>query len=198
MSEELMVTKSSLERKLGSKALGSLRELVKRSDLDDTLLLVDCSGSMGHIMETGQRSIDALRQIVADVLKDVKVSVAAFGSASGPTCYVQEVPEPCGSTPLHDGIQFATREKKKHLVVISDGCPDSPEMAMSEAKAFGGRVDAIYVGDDGTPGAKFMAELAHSTGGSGSVGDLKEMKLLKGKIMGLLGDGTKPKGAIQL
>lgn len=199
MSEALVPMKKDLEKRLGgSGAVRSLRDLIKKADMDGSLLLVDVSGSMSEVMRTGERKIDALRAVVADVRASVMVPTAAFGMWGG-TQLVDDVPEPSGSTPLHDAISFGRAREAKHLVVISDGMPDSTEAAMEEARKFGGRIDAIYVGDDGGPGAKFMAELAALTGGSGSVGDLKEAKQLASTLKGLLGDGqTEQKGAIQL
>lgn len=194
MGNELVVpTRTELERKLGGHgAIRSLRELVQKADADGALLLLDCSGSMASVLATGQRAIDALRQVVADVRGSIVVPAAQFGA--GPTCYVDQIPEPSGGTPLAQAIAFGRAERKQHLVVISDGMPDSPDTAMVEARQFGGKIDAIYVGDDGGPGAKFMAELAAVTGGSGSVGDLKDQKMLAASIKGLLGEGKTPAG----
>jgi len=195
VSESLVVMKTELERRLGlGGAVRSLRDLVKKADADGALLLVDCSGSMGSVLATGERAIDALRQVVADVRLTVAVPAAAFGLRDGQTRYVDEIPDPCGGTPLHQAIEFGRLEQKSHLVVISDGMPDSPSEAMVQAKLFKGKIDAIYVGDDGGPGAAFMAELAKSTGGSGTVKDLTDQKQLTTHIKGLLGEGSTPAG----
>lgn len=202
MSEALIPTKSELERKLGSGGLRSLRDLVKKADLDGSMLLLDCSGSMSEVIATGEKKIEALRAVVADVRSSVNVPGIAFGPYPGVVPLVDQIPEPAGGTPMHAAIEHAKNQKKKHLVVISDGVPDSTVAALEQAKQFmqngGTRIDAIYIGNDGDPGAKFMTELATLGGGSQSVTDMKDQKLLGQQIKGLLGDGSQPKGAIQL
>jgi Mg-chelatase subunit ChlD len=152
------------------------------------LLLLDCSGSMGGVMSTGQRRIDALRAIVNDVLADVVVPMASFGPSNGEI--VLAVPEPGGSTPLAEAIQFARTCEKDHLVVISDGEPDSEVAALDQASQFGGKIDAIFVGPEGSRGADFMRRLAALTGGSGEVQDLRDQRLLTDTIKGFLGAGA--------
>lgn len=202
MTDALIPTKKDLERKLGqSTGVRSLRELVKKADLDGSILLLDCSGSMSEVISTGEKKIEALRTVVADVRSSVNVPMTAFGPYPGVMPVVDQIPEPGGGTPMHAAIEQARVQKKKHLVVISDGVPDSTVAALDQARQFmqdgGKRIDAIYIGNDGDPGAKFMTELATVGGGTQSVTDLKEQKLLANTIKGLLGDGSQ-KGAIQL
>jgi hypothetical protein len=115
----------------------------------------------------------------------------AFGGADaycGQGAYVTTgVPRPTGGTPLHDAIDLARKQECGRVVVISDGQPDSQRLALDSAKAFGGRIDVVYVGDPGDLGEEFLRKLAESTGGTEFHGDLSEPKQLGGRIAGLLG-----------
>jgi hypothetical protein len=70
---------TALDQLNRSLAKGSLGDLVQ-ARTKRTLLLVDVSGSMAHmIVKTGKRRIDALRGVVADLRSTHNVPVAAFG-----------------------------------------------------------------------------------------------------------------------
>ena len=214
MEEGLVRTaRQELETKLGSSLAtgGSLRELVKKKTIGKACLMLDVSYSMDAEIATGERAIDALRKIVADVRAKVIVPTAAFGlqgkteMVNDRVVHVQvgmlegdEIPEPAGGTPLAEAIAFARERGFKHLIVVSDGGPNDADAAIEEAKKFGGQIDAIFVGDDG-PGAEFMAQLAALTGGTGQLGDLAQLQLMSTTIRGLLGSGQgQIGGAIQL
>lgn len=205
MTDLVPTARQELEKKLGSSlaARGSLRELVKKQTIGKACLMLDVSFSMADGIATGERAIDALRKIVADVRAKVTVPTAAFGLRAATDVRDgrvvkgeevamlegDEVPEPQGGTPLAEAIAFARERGFKHLIVISDGAPNSPSDALEEAKKFGGKIDAIFVGDDGDAGAEFMAELAALTGGTGQLGDLAQLQLMSSTIRGLLGSG---------
>jgi len=159
-----------------------------------SLLLVDRSSSMSERIRTGERKIDALRNVVDKVRSTHPVPLAAFPATSldgHNRCeLVDSVPEPRGMTPLAAAIQFGHMQEATHLVVVTDGIPDSKTAAFDAAKAFGGPIDVFYIGDGNDEGARFCAELAKLTGGQCGVTDLLgEKKLLAGKITALLGDG---------
>ena len=192
-------------------AIESLNRSSEKSDLDDlirgarrSLLLVDCSGSMGGVIRSGDRKIDALRKVVTTLRETHPVPVAAFGVGGYGVEVVDVIPEPCGSTPLGAAIEFGTAQGATHLVVVTDGEPNSEEDAFTAARAFGGVIDTFYIGDGSDRGSKFCSELAKMTGGTANLTDLGKPKELAGKIVLMLGDGTDgPKklaagGAIQL
>jgi hypothetical protein len=192
-SAELVATR----RLAASAELSSLADLVK-AKANRSMLLVDISDSMDSHLATGERAIDALRKVV-DMLRDTHpVPVAAFGfdqfgEGDGEVVkFIDNVPEPQGSTPLHTGIDFAKEKGATHLVVVTDGSPDSTSEALRSAKRFGGPIDVFYVGDGNDDGAKFCARLAAATGGTANVTDLNT-KLLTSKIRALIGPGL-PEG----
>jgi len=190
MTDALISTKTALDR---------LQKTTERSTLDDfvnahtrrSLLLVDCSSSMGSHIASGERRIDKLRTIVTQLRTTHPVPVAAFGLRGGHGVELVEViPEPSGMTPLHKAIAYGREQGANHLVVVTDGCPDSEKLAYEEAAAFHGPIDVFFIGDPHEPGARFCAELARRTGGQCGVTDLLgEPKQLAGTIAGLLGDG---------
>jgi hypothetical protein len=171
----------SLEKK-------SLKDLV-RARTRRSLLLVDCSGSMGSATTTGERKIDALRKVVEMLRKTHPVPVAAFGVGRH-IHLVDSIPNPGGSTPLHHAIDFGTREGANHLVVVTDGQPDSREAAFDAAQAFAGPIDVFYIDDGDKFGREFAVELARRTGGTAHLTDLLAPKELSTKIAGLLGEAS--------
>lgn len=184
---------TALDQLNRSLAKGSLGDLVQ-ARTKRTLLLVDVSGSMAHmIVKTGKRRIDALRGVVADLRSTHNVPVAAFGLRGRQPVDLLEgghIPEPQGSTPLDRGIAYGTEQGANHLVVVTDGEPNSPEAAYEAARHFGGPIDVFFVGDATDYGRHFASELARRTGGKFHFNDLTGApKELAGEIRLLLGDG---------
>jgi Mg-chelatase subunit ChlD len=183
----MVPTQSALDRLTKSAAKSSLDDLLK-SKMQRSLLLVDCSGSMDSwLTRSHERRIDALRKIVRDLRETHPVPVAAFGG--GGVTLIDDVPEPTGGTPMHSGIEYGHREGATHLIVITDGHPDSERATFEAAERFGGPVDVFYVGDGNDSGARFAKELAKRTGGTAHLSSLEKPKELTTTIVGLLGDG---------
>jgi Mg-chelatase subunit ChlD len=176
-------------------ALDRLKKTAERSNLDEfvtartrrSILLVDCSSSMADTIASGERRIDALRKRV-DLLRTTHpVPMVSFPTIE----LVERVPEPHGMTPLSKAIDFATMQEANHIVVITDGCPDSQQAAFDAAARFKGPIDVFFIGESHEAGAKFCAELARRTGGQCGLTDLAgSPKELAGKIQLLLGDGS--------
>lgn len=188
MSESLVTKGGAVERLAKTATKGSLAELAQSSRR--SLLLVDCSGSMDAPIASGERRIDALRKVVNDLRETHPVPVAAFGFSRGPAVRVVDtVPEPDGGTPMHEAIDFGASEGATHLVLVTDGHPDSESRTFASARAFGHPIDVFYIGD-GDHGADFARRLAEATGGTANVTDLGAPKQLQSAIAGLLGDGS--------
>jgi Mg-chelatase subunit ChlD len=191
MSEALVPT-TALDRLRKTATRTSAAEEFVNARTKRTMLLVDASGSMDDRIKTGERKIDKLRKVVDSLRSTHRVPVAAFGVGGFRQVeIVESVPEPAGGTPLHLAIDFGRQQEANHLVVVTDGFPDSADAAFSAAKAFGHPIDVFYIGDGDDQGAKFCAELARRTGGKCGVTDLiGEPKQLASKIIALLGDGS--------
>jgi hypothetical protein len=190
MTTDLATTQSALDQLTKSAGRSSLDDLVK-ARTRRSLLLVDVSDSMSSPIRTGGRRIDALRKVVADIRTTHPVPVAAFGLTGGAAVdVVDSIPEPQGSTPLDLAIEFGAAQGATHLVIVTDGEPNSEEAAFSAARAFGGQIDVFYVGDGEDRASRFCRELAAMTGGASDIADLGDVKKLSGGIAGLLGDGS--------
>jgi hypothetical protein len=186
MSNELV--RRNLETSL---SLGSLSSLVKASET--VMLLIDTSGSMSG------SPVEKLREVVRNINpKAAGIPMIAFGGPYDAQCrFVDLVPDPDGGTPLHMAIPMAKEYGANRVVVISDGCPDLSEQCIIEAKAFGGKIDVVYIGAAGDAGSFFLDQLAQLTGGSRLEGDINKTKELSGQVMLLLeGDNANPSSKV--
>src|SRR5262245_3824978 len=125
----LVPTASALERLRQrtanpTRSADDVRRSAKRS-----LLLVDVSGSMDDVILSGERKIDALRKVVDKLRSTHPVPMAAFGLSFNRIELVDYIPDPCDGTPLHLAIDFGRVQEATHLVVVTDGIPDSPTQA---------------------------------------------------------------------
>jgi hypothetical protein len=188
MSENALIPMNPLDRLRQTAQRSSSKEFVD-ARTRRSLLLVDCSSSMADIVtggECGERKIDALRKVVETLRSTHPVPMVAFPTIE----LVERIPEPRGMTPLHRAIEFARVQEANHIVLVTDGVPDSRDAAFAAAAAFGGPIDVFYIGEASQDGAKFCAELARRTGGQSGVTDLVGApKQLAGKIQLLLTDG---------
>lgn len=125
----------------------------------DVVFLLDCSGSMSSLVE-GKPAIDHLRKAVGPYLADVPV--ISFHSS----VVHDEIVDPTGSTAMHLAFEECKRHyAPKRVVVVSDGCPDSKNLATISALALGCPVDILYIGQPNDFGEVFLRELSSSTGG---------------------------------
>lgn len=149
-------------------------------------LVLDYSESMDWRTSNGERRIDALRQVVAGIRRNRTIPMIAFGDDVE---IVDEIPEPSGSTPLARAIDEGGRRNFDHLIVISDGEPDSRGRALAAARGFRGRIDFVYVGPEDPEAREFMRNLAATTGGTQFSGDLSRTEELSNRVRMLLGSG---------
>lgn len=181
--------RAALDTLKSSLANSSLSSLVQATAAAGrrSLLLVDCSSSMRQPLAKGGTRISELRNVVEDLRTTHPVPVAAF-SGDG-VRLVDGIPNPTGGTPMSDAIEFGTTNRATHLVVVTDGVPNSESAAFEAAREFGGRIDVYYIGNGGDEGARFCQRLAKMTGGTCGVTDLGDVKALSAGIKGLLGTG---------
>lgn len=183
------VALTTIEKRLAATMGGGLLDAIRARR--SSAILIDCSGSMGGRITTGQRKIDVLRDVVRDIRNENPVPLVAFGLKLGfhadpDVKLVDDVPDPAGDTPVHLAIDFATDNNVGHAVLVTDGIADSTSLAYEAARRFGGVIDVFYVGNGGDRGAAFAQELARMTGGTCNLTDLKDKKQLKSGIKGLL------------
>lgn len=188
MENNKLVRRSSSLTKALSQSLqvSSLDDLLRVKQDSNIFMLLDVSGSMGTRMrKNGKTRIQGLREAVKDIQSEREMKMVQFGFGNEPS-FVTSIPDATGGTPLHLAIQFARQNGAGRAIVISDGVPDDKRLALDAAREFGGRIDVIFVGDEGEAGEAFLKILAESTGGESFTGDLSEPKQLAGKVMGLL------------
>ena len=188
MTTEITTTTTAIDQLKASSGASSLSSLV-RGRVKRSLLLVDCSGSMNNATAKDERKIDVLRKVVKDLREQHPVPVAAFGVKNGVEM-VDTVPEPYGSTNMHTAIDFGAGQGATHLIIVTDGQPDSEKATFAAAARFGKPIDVFYIGDGNDGGADFAKRLAAATGGTANVTDLGAPKQLQSAIAGLLGDGS--------
>lgn len=147
------------------------KELAKREVQGGTFIACDGSGSMNEATENpGERRVDALRGIVYGLRQQhAQFRMYVFESSVYET---DMIPEPAGGTNMAQAFDYAREQGARHLVIISDGQPDSPAHALAAAERLVGeggckRIDVFYVGPKGmyAAGAEaFMQNLTKLTG----------------------------------
>lgn len=152
----------------------TLEDLARNRAPMNVVLLIDCSGSMyGANIEAARQA--ALSFAERSLGPNRQISVVAFpgGVVCPLTADVKRLREsvgaltPIGSTPLAEGLASARELMKTRagvqrvFVVLTDGHPDDPEAAVTEAhriRTNGGRIVTIGVGQHVRP--EFLTSLA--------------------------------------
>lgn len=175
----------------------TLKERLERKKnppkLTDTALIVDRSGSMSYSLEAGQTKMQALRNIVNDIL--YQVDVYQFND------YCQKVTkdsinDPSGGTVMSRAIETVKQDGFKKAIMLTDGCCNSydKQATLAAVKDFDLRI--MYVGPEPKP--EFLDELAKAGGSICTTEDLSKIKELTEKITLLLNPGNSNSGDIQL
>jgi hypothetical protein len=138
-------------------------------------LLLDVSGSMAEDCGDGRAKIDALREIARDF---AHVRQFCFSC----DCVESRPAAAGGNTDM--ALAFSTVKARgvRHVVLITDGMPDSEPAAL--AAAAGLKIDIIYVGPPPEP--PFLARLAALTGGQYGAGSLAQQKQITAQVKALL------------
>jgi hypothetical protein len=188
-------------RQLQSTANRSLAELAaeRQREQRNSIILIDTSLSMNGPTTKGSTRIVELGKVLATLRKrhpDVPVvafcGAPNFGTGDYPARVLDnELPTPASSTPLGRAIGFCASLGAHHIVLISDGEPNSRDEAFDTAAKWGGQIDTFFVGRKTDDGADFLKELARRTGGKSNVSDLGTgQKALAGKVTLALTAGT--------
>ncbi len=159
---------------------GSLAEIAEQNHTSiaesfmsaDAIILVDVSGSMAGAPY--DQACNELRKIQKDL--PGKVAVIAFSdtpefSPSGRPRFIS------GGTDLAGALRFihVADGCDMRFILISDGYPNDPDQALCEAKKFQSRIDCVFIGQHGDPGADFLKKLAAASGGSYSKNSVNEV-----------------------
>lgn len=160
----------------------------------DSVLLCDTSASMGDSdTRGGRRRIDHLAEILADVLRRVRVrSLMTFDDwvREIPLGQSMDLPAPSGSTALHLALDAVGDmvPRPAELVLITDGEPNSEDWALEIAERRLKRVviTAYYVGPEGDYAAMaFLSRLARcgAEGSAATYHSLAQVKQLAHSIV---------------
>lgn len=166
---------------------------------EDVMLLLDTSGSMSSPINYNEPKtrIEGLREAVVEIKQSGSCPMIAFGGPyGGEVRFVDDVPNPSGGTPMAQAIELAKTYGATRVVIISDGAPDHKPTTLEAARAFGGRIDVVFIGtvNDYEDGKSFLEQLAAMSGGRTSIADFKQ---LAGKVIGLLAGDVEERTPIQ-
>jgi hypothetical protein len=93
-----------------------------------------------------------------------------------------------GTTDLAAALRFvAPADGVVRFFVISDGTPDDDQEALDVVAGWTSRIDTIYIGPEGGPGAKFLKKLATKRGGT--FADAKQAVKLESTVKTLMLEG---------
>lgn len=177
-------TQSVDNRTVASKLQSRLRKTFGGTP-DTVCLLLDISGSMA-----GNR-IERLRELVTK-FPGVRRFVFSYDCTELPQTAV--VPDVEGGTSMHTAFAQLKMCGIEHCVMITDGEPDDPKLALAASEGL--VVDVIFVGED--PAPDFLAELAKKRGGKYGNVSLDDLKAITEKVTLMLGPAPSKKGPIQL
>lgn len=127
------------------------------------VVLADVSASMGDSVGS-RRRIDVLREALAGA---PPARLIAFASEPVEVDGPAHLPSPAGSTALHLALDLAATLRPVRTLVVSDGEPDSEELALAAAEHVPGTIDVVYCGPEENQRARdFLARLARAGAGS--------------------------------
>lgn len=176
VKQEQSITRSKLDIALASRIQGQR-----------VILLLDVSGSMAQPAGyTNESRINALISVV-ESLKQKKIPFrqAVFSSSIS---WSDIIPSPSGGTNLSAALDFCKSANAQHVIVVSDGGPDSRDAALESARRLGAKIDVFFVGSPSDSyGQEFMQELAKLSGGSSQSTSFKE---LERGVIGMLTAGN--------
>jgi hypothetical protein len=144
--------------KSGNSLLNSLDSLIKEKSeaqnnpSNKVKLLLDASGSMnGTPLNELRKALSYFPNMGAVTFND-KAFIGRPDTAKG-------------STDLVKGLELVYTLNPEKIILISDGQPDDPDLALSIAKIAKIPINVLYIGDAGDAGDLFMTSLAKATGG---------------------------------
>src|SRR6266850_4022097 len=146
-----------------------------------TFLLLDCSSSMGRVLSGNDRAIDKLRRVARQLRADAPTlrQVIFPGTEDGDDAreIQQDIPEPRGLTPLAEAILYSADHGAVHLIVVSDGMPNSTTRTLEAAQRARCKIDVCFIGNPGDIGERFLRDLAAQYGGACDTLDLTTKQL---------------------
>lgn len=141
---------------------------------DEDVVLADVSQSMAE-PAGDKRKIDLLRAAFDYALRGHE-RLIAFNSSTLVLSSPSDLPAPAGGTALHLALAEAAAYRPRYTLLISDGQPDSEELALREADNLSGIIDVIYCGPaDDARAISFMRRLARTGSGKLHIYDVQRI-----------------------
>jgi Mg-chelatase subunit ChlD len=144
----------------------------------DAVVLIDVSGSMDAPDSRDRRTrYDVALEELAALQQALPGKIAVIAFSSWPVFVPGgQPPFLAGGTDLAAALQFAkvadVPSGDMRFFIISDGEPDSRDVALAVARTYHNRIDTIYVGPESYPlGRAFLQQLATASGGQSVTAD---------------------------
>ena len=150
----------------------------------DKCLLIDVSGSMLDRVNNEQTKFSIMQNILNDIQGYRRF---AFDDSCREIKQDELLPRTMGGTRMHLAFEEIKKSNLKHIILVTDGIPDSEELALRDAKGL--IIDVIYIGPQPVP--YFLRKLTSLNNGTfADVNLLKDgaIKVLENKIKGFLND----------
>lgn len=145
----------------------------------DAIVMVDVSGSMEEAdSRDGQTRYQVACQELAKLQRELPGKIAVVAFSSDARFVPGGVPPLIGAgTDLAAALHFVRpADGTVDFWIISDGEPQDEQAALDVARHFTSRINAVYVGPRGEPGADFLRRLARGHGGwAGAVADARQI-----------------------
>jgi Mg-chelatase subunit ChlD len=151
------------------------------------LIVADISGSMMEMAQGGMTRYECLCAALKPFVG--RANVIAFNDQVFEVP-ADNIPAPDGSTQMDKALYRAEKLDPLHVLVISDGHPDSRDKAKVAATLLAEKciIDALYIGPANDRNEEFMKELATIGRGRFSAFNLEThtTKALEDKVSGML------------
>src|SRR6267142_5892088 len=124
----------------------------------DKCLVIDISGSMGDRINNEQTKWSVMNNIIKDIEGYRRF---AFSDDCSELDREQNLPRPYAGTAMHKAFEEIKRNNIKSIILVTDGMPDSQELALDAAKGL--NIDVIYIGQ--LPVPEFLKKLTSLNNG---------------------------------
>lgn len=161
---------------------GSIQSVASGGDvalamLDAKLLLIcDISGSMQETTSSGLSKFQILKNITKKLQERHPGQVVVESFSDDAELNLDGVlPEPNGGTSMVAALEMASPMLEAGIVgvLMSDGEPtDGHDNVLSVARSISGKINPVFIGQEGSPGADFMRQLAKEIGTECRINDI--------------------------